>query len=369
MFVMKRGFVILLHVAVWLAIILIPMFFLPQNMELQEGWIWRNLVFSTPLAVVFYFNYFIGIPNFFLLGKYARFILTNLGLISVGIVCGVFLRFSFPQPQPPFEAKNEMQSSKAPPEFRNGRGFPLDIVLMRDGTTFLLALGVAVALRASSKIKQEEERRKALENENLKSEIDNLKYQLQPHFFFNNLNTIYALVEEEPQKAKEIIHKLGKLMRYVLYKTDSSVVSIKDEINFIRNFIALMTERLPSHVKLETSIKETLSIGYVPPLLFVSLIENAFKHGIHATQDSFVKIELSIKDNEASLLTSNSYFPKQEEDRSESGIGLINLEKRLKHHYPSLDYTFKHFVEKDTFKSELSIKIQDYAEVESTYSR
>ncbi len=126
------------------------------------------------------------------------------------------------------------------------------------------------------------------------AELKNLKNQLNPHFLLNTLNNIYALIAFNCDKAQEAVQELSKLLRHVLYDNQQTFVPLEKELDFIRNYVALMRIRLPQQVEislhLETDPGSSLLIA---PLLFISLIENAFKHGISPTAHSFISIAIT----------------------------------------------------------------------------
>ena len=166
--------------------------------------------------------------------------------------------------------------------------------------------------------------------------MQNLKSQLNPHFLFNTLNNIYSLIAFSPEKAQEAVHDLSRLLRYVLYDSSQPMVPLEKELDFIRNYVELMRIRLPEHVKLTTDISSATSETQVAPLLFISLIENAFKHGVSHNKPSFIDLKIHQEGTRIVCSIRNSDFPKDNgQDKSGSGIGLQNLSRRLELLYPS----------------------------------
>ena len=164
-----------------------------------------------------------------------------------------------------------------------------------------------------------------------------LKQQVNPHFLFNTLNNIYALIQLNPPQAQYAVHSLSHLLRYVLYDNNQNLISLDKEFAFMKNYIELMSLRLSSdQVKLNIDIPDDGRGYMVAPLLFITLIENAFKHGVSPSEKSFVSIAFRITEADTLVCTiENSYFPKDDHDRSGSGIGLDNLRKRLNLIYPN----------------------------------
>ena len=144
----------------------------------------------------------------------------------------------------------------------------------------ILLVGFNLTIRFFLKSLHDDEMLKELEHQHLESELKYLKYQLNPHFFMNTLNNIHALVDIDSEKAKKTIIELSKLMRYVLYEANKSQISLKYEIQFLENYIALMKLRYTEHLDIQTEFPLIVPHVQIPPLLFISLLENAFKHGV-----------------------------------------------------------------------------------------
>lgn len=223
---------------------------------------------------------------------------------------------------------------------------------------YICFIGTAIALISMKNLIETEEERKEAERKRIEAELKNLKSQLNPHFLFNTLNNIYALIAISQDKSQEAIMELSKMLRYVLYEAETDTVPINKEVEFINNYVKLMKLRLSNKVDVQVDMdidrNPTLSIA---PLLFISMIENAFKHGVSSQQNSF--IHFSIRENEDDDIICdlrNSYFPKDEkQDKSGSGIGIENMKRRLELIYPN-KHSFTYGVENDTYVSNLTIK-------------
>lgn len=215
---------------------------------------------------------------------------------------------------------------------------------------------VSVTIRGLQQWRQMENTRRTMETEQLKSTLSHLQYQIQPHFFFNSLNNIYSLIEISPEKAKESVHGLSKLMRYLLYEAKVEQVVLADEIAFLNNYIQLMRLRLTGKVTVQTEFPTQIPNLRVAPLLFIPLVENAFKHGVSAHQPSFISIKMQVQNRQLLFTVTNTNFPKTEQDKGGSGIGLENLKQRLELLYPG-KYELIQKVENDVFLSELRIDI------------
>jgi len=184
-------------------------------------------------------------------------------------------------------------------------------------------------LKATSSWYQMDTERKELEKQRSEAELQNLKNQLNPHFLFNTLNNIYSLIAINGEQAQESVHKLSRLLRYMLYDSAQAFVPLEKDMDFVRNYVELMRIRMPEHVEIQTEIQIAQPDVLIAPLLFISPVENAFKHGVSNSKPSFVHIEIVAAEKQIHCLIQNSYFPKDEHDQSGSGIGLANLQKRL----------------------------------------
>lgn len=313
-----------IHIVAWGILFGLPFFF--TGRESQEM-TWANYIRSVivPLSFmfVFYVNYFLLVDRF-LFSKYMwRFFFSNVILIAVAML-GVHLFMNLLPPPDWHHPRPER-------EWQEVVGF-----FLVNAALYLLVAGLSVAIRMTGSWYETESARRELEKSRAEAELQNLKSQLNPHFLFNTLNNIYSLIAFSPDRAQAAVHDLSRLLRYVLYESSQPFVSVEKEFDFIRNYVELMRIRLPEHVELKTEISLCNPGAQVAPLLFISLIENAFKHGVSPVIPSF--IHLMIRQEGGRIVCSiwNSYFPKDTaRDKSGSGIGLHNLRRRLELLYPS----------------------------------
>ncbi|WP_317417891.1 sensor histidine kinase [Phocaeicola coprophilus] len=185
---------------------------------------------------------------------------------------------------------------------------------------------------------RDDEMLKDLERQRLESELQYLKYQLNPHFFMNTLNNIYALVDLNTEQAKKTIIELSKLMRYVLYEANKNQISLEHEIQFLENYIALMKLRYIDNLNIRTEFPVVVPCVQIPPLLFISLLENAFKHGVSYQEPSFIEVRIELADEGVIFNCKNSKHTHAHKD-AYHGIGIDNIKKRLHLLYGN-NYTF-----------------------------
>lgn len=200
---------------------------------------------------------------------------------------------------------------------------------LRDAVMMVLAIGLAAAMRLSTRWTDIQLQRQKLLSAQRESELASLKSQLNPHFLFNTLNSIYALIDINSEDAKRAVHTLSGLLRYMLYE-NSQAVPLKRETEFMANYLSLMQLRLrvtdhPLAISMPSE-EETDKI-MVPPLIFIPLLENALKYGVEAAPGQPVEISMNIADGMISFTTVNGYI--HAKPRKEGGIGLANLRRRL----------------------------------------
>ena len=191
----------------------------------------------------------------------------------------------------------------------------------------VLMLGMNLGVKLYFKNREDQLQMAALEKQNLEQQLEYLRYQINPHFFMNTLNNIHALVDIDPEQAKSTIRELSKMMRFVLYEGNKKTVPLSSELSFLRNYITLMGLRYTDKVDITLQLPETIESGEVPPLLFVTFVENAFKHGISYQQQSFIEIQGSINDSKFAFHCRNS--KRVESGEKTGGVGLRNVRQRL----------------------------------------
>ena len=174
---------------------------------------------------------------------------------------------------------------------------------------------------------EDRKRLERLEHENLEQQLEYLRYQINPHFFMNTLNNIHALVDIDPEQAKETILELSKMMRFVLYEGNKQGVPLSRELDFIRHYMALMQLRYTDKVHIDLNLPDEVPDRQIPPLILVTFIENAFKHGVSYQHDSFVEVKVTVANNELQFTCRNSKADKPNEEKG--GVGLSNVRKRL----------------------------------------
>ena len=354
---------ILLHVGVWVILFSLPVLFFPGELSSFRVVFRMNWVFLFFAGILFYLNYFYLVDLLIFDKKTIWFIAINLLLIFSFTVLNDLIIELWQRPimmggpggshGAPVDPAHNPGPSPGPghgPMFKPDR----EMVIIRNAGTYFVPVIISIALRVMSRIRKIEAEKKDIEHEHLQSELTHLKHQLHPHFFFNSLNNIYALVDISPEKSKTAIHGLAKLIRYLLYETDTERVKLSQEIEFLKQYIQLMQLRLNDKTKLSVSFPENTENIDIAPLLFLPLVENVFKHGITAAESAIV-IEIKINPDGIVFISQNDYQP-IETELDETGIGIENLKKRLELLYPG-KYEFRTEIKNGLFMTYLSIRI------------
>jgi hypothetical protein len=323
-YVLKTG----IHTLIWAVLFLFPYIIIPDyddSLLKLFTYTWLPLI---QYFILFYLNYFIFITRFLFQKRYMQYAGINLALILLflwlyGELHNVLHEFMHEHPFPLPKGDKSMHGDMPPPP-------PIQFFILKDFFSLFIPVIFSVAIKAMENWIETEAEKKELKNRNLESELLHLRYQLQPHFFFNSLNNIYSLVEVSPLKAQIAIHNLSKLMRYLLYDTGREKVVLSEEISFLKKYIQLMELRQTTKTTTHFIFPEEQDLNYyVAPLLFIPMIENAYKHGVSATQPSHISFAMTVKANQLFFSSENTNFPKNNTDKSGSGIGLDNLKKRL----------------------------------------
>jgi len=340
---------LVLHFLCWAVIIVTPMFFHSSSDD------WTTVVnryvrwLGNPLTymLIFYLNYLWVVPRFLLKKRdWKMFLLINLLAIIGGLLVMDIWHWVALQLLPDLSRDHG-------PRIKFPRYFWAIL-------TLILIIALAVAVRMIQRWQHIEEARKEAEAARAEAELSNLRNQMNPHFLLNTLNNIYALIAFDQDKAQEAVSELSKLLRHVLYENQQDFVPLSKEADFMRNYIELMKIRMTDNVKVDTHINvQPNDSTPVAPLIFISLIENAFKHGISPQGKGDITIDLHQEDGNITCEISNTCYPKRENDKSGSGIGLEQVSRRLELMYPDR-YTWDKGMSEDgkTYHSKIIIKKQ-----------
>lgn len=314
----------LVHVIGWGIVFVFPFVMMSRggyDFSLQD-YLWHGSAVPVSLLLVFYVNYFLLVPRYLFQERARDYLILAILLVAI-VAMGSHLWQDFCYDH--FESANP-NKPMGPPRW---------IFILRDMFSMLLAVALSTSVRTMGRWAQTEAARREAEKDRTEAELKNLRNQLNPHFLLNTLNNIYALIAFDADKAQQAVQELSRLLRHLLYENQLPRVTLDKEMDFVRNYIELMRIRLADNVTLETSFHiGRNSRTEIAPLIFISLIENAFKHGISPTEPSYIRISFSEDAQSVTCDIRNSYHPKTETDKSGSGIGLEQVSKRLELTYP-----------------------------------
>lgn len=347
-----------IHVGVWLAILLSPLlFFGNRDGEDICEYIINGMFPLMLLIILFYTNFFFLVPKHFLGGKKRVYWIGNLTIIVVfSIITHVWLEaHSKDHELEPIGLMPQMREpgampAKGEPPPDGPKQKPLDkprplpeetnnvFFVFRDVFNLCFSAAAATLVVVLMRWHEADEARKKAEAARTEAELRNLRNQINPHFLLNTLNNIYALTAFDAGKAQKAIHELSSMLRHLLYDNQQQYVNLTDEIAFISNYIDLMKIRLTDNVEVSTDIDIPKHCDIrIAPLLFISLVENAFKHGISPVEHSFIHIKITADENgKVECLIENTNHPKDNGDHSGHGMGLKQVEQRLDMSYKGL---------------------------------
>ena len=271
---------------------------------------WVALVVSAywlmPMLIVYLVNFYFLVPKVYFRRKPWLFVGLNVLLV---MVCDYRILLA--------------NISDMPDRWRVGYSSFIMISLLINVMAIAFALSIRYILR------QQERRQKEVE-----AELAWLKNQINPHFLFNTLNNISSLAQIDGDETQEAIMQLSELLRYAMYETNKPKVPISGEVEFMKNYIELMKLRCNEMTKVNAQCTIHNAQLEVAPLLFISLIENAFKHGMNSNAPAKIDISLMQEEYRLVFTCDNTNNPKPTKDHSGSGIGLENTRRRLELLYP-----------------------------------
>ena len=343
----------LIYLLVWIILFLVPIISMWARMALSDdvafSWeevfhFWKTL---TGYLIAFVIHNFFIAPILIYKRNTARYIV----VVTIFILAFAAYkctqkpdRMPGPPPGSPGQSTAVTHGTQGTKGYNTGASFgmsrkpPID---MRDISAFaILIFAIGTNLGSKNYFRTIQERRELedLEKENITQELAYLRYQINPHFFMNTLNNIHALVDINPAKAQDTILELSKMMRFVLYEGDKRGVPLTKEFEFIRNYTRLMQLRYTDKVKISVDLPTEAPDKTVPPLMLITFIENAFKHGVSYQHDSFINIKLTIGNNHLYFDCQNSKAERLHIENAQGvngtsekkgGVGLTNVRKRL----------------------------------------
>lgn len=350
MFVKSRDLLakVIIHLLVW-SLVTFMLFIYPSliyvNAKIPNDFVIKQVVHIILMVISYYSNALFLVPKLLLREKLPQFIL---GTIIVLFCSSYALNLVDNALDIAVQMAPIRGQMKAPSAFFDSFGF----------FTTLFVLAISTIISMMEKWNREHHRLGELENQQVKSELSFLKAQIHPHFFFNTLNTIYALTYTDISGSRKVLHTLSRMMRYLLYETQHNKVPLADELSFIGDYIEVMKLRVDANTKIIFSVDAEPENMDIAPMLLLPYIENAFKHGIDDIDLLTISIAISIGEHGISLTTKNTIVGNNgalTENECSKGIGLANTKRRLE-----LLYEGKHILQTriDETKNEYNLYLK-----------
>lgn len=316
------------------------------------------------LLAFFYVNYYILIPKLYHSKKYIFYFTVVLGCYLIAEILPRVLIHDFhpvnhemhmpheAPPQMPLDMHGPPHYSPHQPHHPGPPPFFLKTLFWIDVSRHFFLFSGVLLLSLMLKIN---ERLKQAHKEKINAELSYLKAQINPHFLFNTLNSIYSLAIQKSDETANAVVKLSGMMRYVLTESQNEFVSLQKELDYINNYIELQKTRLDSTIKLHYTITGATTGKTIAPLILIPFIENAFKYGVNAEENSEITIEISVNEAAINLFVKNNKVTIRPDPENRSGLGIENTKSRLLLLYPG-----KHYLNIDdnsaSFSVSLSIK-------------
>lgn len=322
----------LTHLSLWVVFLGAPIILepadLPQGLKATfdlppiEVRRMASLCLNIGLISFFYLNYAVLLPRFYLKGRLLPY------LISIALAFCAFHGFSY-------LLREYILSAMLSDEAKQAIG---NVSTLLSTAFFVLMWAASSGFRLGEEWRRTENARRETERARLEAELSLLKSQINPHFFLNSLNNLYALALTDPDKMPPAILKLSEMVAYILYECDKPRVPLSRDLQFLENYITLQRLRLPPNVVLNVEMppSDTVAEHDIEPMLLISFVENAFKHGLTTRQHCEIGISVKKTGNVLHLHVENDILPaKMAPDGNAPGIGLANTRQRLEHSYPA----------------------------------
>ncbi|CAD0006915.1 MULTISPECIES: sensor histidine kinase [Flavobacterium] len=334
-----------LHILSWVLLGFIMLFYIPITWNVllpSVFWLWQMIILVL-LIIIFYSNAKIIVPKTIIKDNTSPFLVW----VFLAVFVMQLIAYFYTSETDLHTKVSEVLGFK---KYRNP--YFDNYVLMLT----LLVLGISTSWSMLQYWQKAAQHKQKLEQDKTVAELAMLKAQINPHFFFNSLNSIYSLTYTDVEDSRNALHTLSRMMRYLLYSTEETTTLLK-EAEFMRDFIALMKLRTNSKLTITTDIPEKIHDYPIVPMLLLPLVENAFKHGIHATDKSEIHISFKQNGNNLEFEVENTYFEKTS-TTDEGGIGLTNTKRRLHLIYPHKHTLTSGIAKNGKYKVKLQITLE-----------
>ncbi len=338
----------------WLLVFAVPFFSTREANILQWKRIIKEWIHLSAFLLIFLLNVNVLVPRLLFEKKYLLYCIW--AVIVLALVLGAIQvkELSF---APRVDSPVHIVPNSSGANIIVHPNKPPHMILIDNLIIAILVLGASTASKLVTKWLEEEKLRKDLEKEQLKTNLALLRHQVSPHFFMNTLNNIHALIDINTEDAKDAIVRLSTLMRYLLYDSAQGTIALKKEIEFINSFVSLVQLRYSDQVDIRVKMPEQIPDVKIPPMLFVSFLENAFKYGVSYQSKSYIHFELKIRDHNLLCSIKNSkHSIRTPQDSEYMGIGLENIKKSLQLLFDN-NYTLNIADNQNSFEVDLAIPL------------
>jgi Putative regulator of cell autolysis len=344
---------VLLHILCCLAFMAMPVFSVPGNTSFFDVSItghYRDELWEYGLTIVFfYINYFYLIPHYYFRKKYVSFFLFALLAFIIVTVLPEWYTMSYERMQSPPGHMMEGHGPMPPP-YRDGFDWGRFGPFADNFLKFALAFIISLTLKINSQLKK-------AQREKSEAEILFLKAQINPHFLFNTLNSIYSLALTKSDDTPKAVVKLSGMMRYTVSEASRNYVSLEKEVEYITNYISLQQLRLTSNVDLMYHTKGSFTGLQIAPFLLIPFVENSFKYGVNTDGGSVIRIDIAVEGDVLLFKAFNKKVLVRQSDTESTSLGIENTRKRLE-----LMYGGKHKLQvldnKDSFEVTLQLQLK-----------
>ncbi len=340
----QRHRLTLLHIIFWCIYLSFNLYQISFYQQ-RRGYDWNSALSFAGVQFLFtfaiaYLNYFLLLPRFIRNKNVWRYV------VEFAILFGalVFLRIY---------VQRQMVEGSPRADYFHSTMFIVQVVAINLFITVFVSM-----LRFAADWFELEAKKKAIENERLTAELNFLKAQINPHFLFNTLNNLYYLAFSKSENTTTVIEKLSQMMRYMIYDSNHAKVPLNKEIEYMKNYIGLEQLRLNSQVPIRFDIEGKTENQQIAPLIFITFLENAFKHGVNNhSAEAWVNVSIKLNGNQCTYVVENSKLPPANDTREgKSGIGLQNVQRRLELSYPG-QYALKIEDKPDRYSVQLNITL------------
>jgi two-component system LytT family sensor kinase len=348
----KKYIVIAAYTLFWVFLAFIFIAHIPLTIGItfpQAYWIKQSVMFLF-LMGLYYLNSEVLVPRLLYRQKLAKFVLLHIGILLV-LVSASFLFDGWSHlPEGIAKSINDKFVGKLQIELS---GLKLDTTLF---LTICLLVGLSTSISITRMWQKDLLRSQQLVQKQLDSELSFLKAQIHPHFFFNTLNNIYSLTFIDVESSRASLHKLSRMMRYLLYETQNDRTSLQREIAFVRDYIELMQLRVNGNTTVQFEEPGCIAEKSIAPMILLPFVENAFKHGIHSVKESRILVEIRQDGDLLTLGVENTLWDRGEQAIDDGGIGLSNTVRRLELIYTN-HYKLLYGPGKDLYSVRLELEL------------